>query len=209
MQTLCCKRCCNTLCATTTGGGNASYWLFSNNGQYETFPPPGLVAWSVLQQLRTGIYASIFHVKISIFFKHIFNFKAEKYEVRIDNIDCSLRLYFMLEYPFLLNIFFLLKTERLNVRMDTICRLCMSYVRIFTYSKRIFPSKAEGFDATAGEGTSIQDGGRLGVQPQHDCVGEIVMNHWGFIASLMFDCIIKVFIYIYLNNIYRYLYLNN
>ena len=102
------------------------------------FPPPGLAAWNVLQQLRTGIYASIFHIKISISFENIFNFKAEKYEVRIDNIDCSLRLYFMLEYPFLVNIFFLLKTERLNVRIDTICRPCVSYVRKFIYFKFFF-----------------------------------------------------------------------
>ena len=40
-----------------------------------------------------------------------------------------------------------------------------------------FSSKAEGFDGSLGEGTSIQDGGRHGVQPLHDSVGEIVMNH--------------------------------
>ena len=40
-----------------------------------------------------------------------------------------------------------------------------------------FCSKAEWFDETAGEGTSIQDGGCHGVQPQYDSVGEIVIYH--------------------------------
>ena len=73
---------------------------------------------------------------------------------------------------------FLYKTERLDVRIDTICRLCMSHVRMFIYLKSIFfRFIAARFDATAGEGSSIQDGGPHSVQPLNDSVGEIVMNH--------------------------------
>ena len=64
--------------------------------------------------------------------------------------------------------------------------VCMSYVRMFTYLKRFFfRFKDARFDATAGEGSSIQDGGRHSVQPLYDSVGEVVMNHQCLIVSLM------------------------
>ena len=129
-----------TVCAIKPGGGNASYWLFSNNGLANK-KRPRHQAWlhrvyCSNNLMRTGLYLILKYPFLLNVFLYL---KLKKFDDRIYNIDCIVCVYmFHVRISISFKDSFLYKTERFDARIDTICRMCTFYVRMFMYLKRIF-----------------------------------------------------------------------